>query len=117
MITYVHCLSSKPVVSCWHKACYEDPSGQKRTLCSLSAKKMGNSFHHQAFPSPRPARPEGCLRKRLLSISKVHQRPESLWTPKPLLGPVTKGSQKKTQTSQDGKGRVCRAASIQIVVL
>ncbi|XP_051265980.1 NHS-like protein 1 isoform X2 [Dicentrarchus labrax] len=104
MITYVHCLSSEPVVSCWHRACYEAPLGEKRTLCSFQpAKKMGNSLHPQAFPSPRPARPEGCLRKRLLSVSKVHQRPDSLWTPKPLLGPVTKGSPGKTQTFQDGK--------------
>uniref|UniRef100_A0A671XDM9 NHS like 1 n=2 Tax=Sparus aurata TaxID=8175 RepID=A0A671XDM9_SPAAU len=99
MITYVHCLSSEPVVSCWHRACYEDPPGEKRTVCSFQpAKKMGNSLQHQAFPSPRP---EGCLRKRLLSVSKVHQRPDSLWTPKPLLGPDTKGSQGKVL--QDGK--------------
>ncbi|XP_038583300.1 NHS-like protein 1 isoform X2 [Micropterus salmoides] len=104
MITYVHCLSSEPVVSCWHRACYEDPPGEKRTLCSfLPANKMGNSLQSEAFPSPRPARTEGCLRKRLLSVSKVHQRPDSLWTPKPLLGPVTKGSPGKTITFQDDK--------------
>lgn len=102
MITYVHCHSSKPVVSCWHRACYEDPSGEKQTLCSFQpAKKMGNSLQPQAFPNPRP---EGCLRKRLLSVSKVHQRPDSLWTPKPLLGPVAKSSPGKTRTFQDDKG-------------
>lgn len=113
MITYVHCLSSEPVVKCWHRACYEDPSyGKKRSLCSLRPQdKMGNSLQQQqqAFPSPRPARPEGCLRKRLLSVSKVHQRQDSLWTPKPLLGPVASGSPGKTQTYQDGKGTGCRA--------
>ncbi|XP_027139727.1 NHS-like protein 1 isoform X4 [Larimichthys crocea] len=104
MITYVHCLSSEPVVSCWHRACYEDPLGEKRTLCSFQpAKKMGNSLQSQAFPGPRHARPEGSLRKRLLSVSKVHQRPDSLWTPKPLLGPVAKASADKTQNFQDGK--------------
>ncbi|KAL7387776.1 hypothetical protein ABVT39_000759 [Epinephelus coioides] len=104
MITYVRCLSSEPVVSCWHRACYEDPSGEKRTLCSfLPANKMGNSLQPQAFPSPRPARPEGCLRKRLLSVSKVHQKADSLWTPKPLLGPDVKGSPGKTLTFPDDK--------------
>lgn len=105
MITYVHCLSSEPVVSCWHRACYEDPLSEKRTLCSFQpAKNMANSLQSQAFPGPRHARPEGCLRKRLLSVSKVHQRPDSLWTPKPLLGPDAKASPDKTQTFQDGKG-------------
>ena len=105
MIAYAHCLSPEPVVSCWHRACYEDPSGEKRTLCSFQpANKMGNSFQPQAVHSPRPARPEGCLRKRLLSVSKVHQKPDSLWTPKPLLGPVYTGSPGKTQSFQDGKG-------------
>ncbi|XP_071335344.1 NHS-like protein 1 isoform X4 [Trachinotus anak] len=64
---------------------------------------MGNSLQPEAFPSPRPTRPEGCLRKRLLSVSKVHQKQDSLWTPKPLLGPDAKGSPGKTQTYQDGK--------------
>ncbi|GLD71002.1 NHS-like protein 1 [Lates japonicus] len=104
MITYVHCLSPEPVVSCWHRACYEDPPSGRRTLCSFKpANKMGNSLQPEAFPSPRPARPEGCLRKRLLSVSKVHQKQDSLWTPKPLLGPDAKGSPGKKQTYQDGK--------------
>lgn len=104
MITYVHCLSPEPVVSCWDKACYEVPSGEKRTLCSFQTKKkMGNSPQHPTVPSPRP---EGCLRKHLLSMSKVHQRPGSLWTPKPLLGPVFKGGPRKIH--QDGKGREWR---------
>ncbi|XP_008285179.1 NHS-like protein 1 isoform X3 [Stegastes partitus] len=104
MITYVHCLSSEPVVSCWDRVCYEDPPGKERNLCTFqSANKMGNSLQPPAFPSPRPARPEGCLRKRLLSVSKVHQKPDSLWTPKPLLGPLDKGSPGKIQTYQDGK--------------
>ncbi|XP_069370579.1 NHS-like protein 1 isoform X13 [Paralichthys olivaceus] len=104
MITYVQCLSSGPVVSCWHSACYVDPSSEKRTLCSFKpTNKMGNSLQPEAFPGPRPARMEGCLRKRLLSVSKVYQKPDSLWTPKPMLGPNTKGSPGKTQTYQDGK--------------
>lgn len=101
MITYVHCLSPGPVVSCWDKACYEVPSGEKPTLCSVQTKKkMGNSLQHPPFPSPRP---EGCLRKHFFSMSKVHQRPSSLWTPKPLLAPVSKGGPGKMH--QDGKGR------------
>lgn len=101
MITYVHCLSPEPVVSCWDKACYEVPSGEKQTICSVQTnKKMGNSLQHPTLPSPRPG---GCLRKHLLSMSKVHQRPGSLWTPKPLLGPVSKGGPRKMH--QDGKGR------------
>lgn len=116
MITYVHCLSTEPVVSCWRRPCYEDAAGDRRTLCSFQHKttKMGNSqqtqaqtrsqYQYQARPGPRS---EGCLRKRLLSASKVHQRPDSLWTPKPLLGPVSafKGSSEATLTSKDGKGK------------
>ncbi|XP_034384048.1 LOW QUALITY PROTEIN: NHS-like protein 1 [Cyclopterus lumpus] len=64
---------------------------------------MGNSLQTQTFSGPRPAWPEGCLRKRLLSMSRVHQRPDSLWTPKPLLGPIIKGTPGKTRTSQDSK--------------
>ncbi|TNN68636.1 hypothetical protein EYF80_021150 [Liparis tanakae] len=105
MITHVHCLSSKPVVNCWHGACYEDPPGGKRTLCSfLSTNKMGNSLQTQTCSGTRPARPEGSLCKRLLSMSRVHQRPDSLWTPKPLLGAIIKGTPRKTGTFQDGKG-------------
>ncbi|XP_055362481.1 NHS-like protein 1 isoform X3 [Betta splendens] len=104
MITYVHCLSSEPVDNCWHRACYEDPSSDKKAVCSFRlASKMGNSLQAEAFPGPRPARPEGCLRKRLLSVSKVHQKQDSLWTPKPLLGPVAAGSPGKTQTYHEGK--------------
>lgn len=113
MITYVHCLSSEPVVSCWRRPCYEDAAGDRRTLFSFQPKttKMGNSqqaqtqarsqYQYQARSGPRS---EGCLRKRLLSASKVHQRPDSLWTPKPLLGPIFKGSSEATLTSKDGKG-------------
>ncbi|XP_067339132.1 NHS-like protein 1 isoform X3 [Channa argus] len=104
MITYAHCLSSELVVSCWHRACYEDPSSEKRTLCSFKpTNNMGNSLQAEAFPSPKPTRPEGCLRKRLLSVSKVHQKQDSLWTPKPMLGPIATGSLGKTQTYQDAK--------------
>ncbi|XP_061602420.1 NHS-like protein 1 isoform X3 [Cololabis saira] len=104
MITYVHCLSSEPVVSCWHRACYEDFPGDKRTLRSFKHdNSMGNKLQAQSVPSPNPARSEGCLRKRLLSVSKVHQKQDSLWTPKPLLGPVAEHSQGKTQPCQDGK--------------
>lgn len=113
MITYVHCLSSEPVVSCWHKACYEDSLGDKRSLRSVQpAKTMGNSLQPQAFPSPSPKtpRPEGCLRKRLLSVSKVHQRPDSLWMPKPLLGPDDKGAPGKTEAFRDGKGTDLRSS-------
>ncbi|XP_034018230.1 NHS-like protein 1 isoform X2 [Thalassophryne amazonica] len=102
MITYVHCLSSQPPITCWHRACYEDSLGEKQTLCSLQpATKMGNSFQPQALSSPRPDRPDGCLRRRLLSVSKVHQKQESLWTPKPLLRPIAKSSPGKTYTYQD----------------
>lgn len=103
MITYVHCLSVDPAVSCLDRACYEDPLGKQRTLCSFKpSSNMGNSLQAPASRSPRPAKPEGCLRKRLLSVSKVHQKQDSLWTPKPLLGP--QGSPGKTQTRPDGKG-------------
>lgn len=114
MITYVHCLSSEPVVSCWRRSCYEDAAGDRRTLCSFQPKttKMGNSQHAQAqtrsqyqYQARSGPRSEGCLRKRLMSASKVHQRPDSLWTPKPLLGPVFKGSSEATLTSKDGKGK------------
>lgn len=116
MITYVHCLSSEPVVSCWHGAGYEDPPGEKRTLRSFQpANKMGNSLQPEALASPAgPTRPEGCLRKRLLSASKVHQKQDSLWTPKPLLGPVIKGSPGRTHTYNDGKGRDQRAELIHL---
>lgn len=108
MITYVQCLSSGPVVSsCWDKACYEGPPGKKRTLCSIwPGAKMGNSLRYEAtgHPYPRAVKPEGCLRKRLLSVSKVHQKQDSLWTPKPMLGPVKKGLHGTTTDSQDTKG-------------
>lgn len=115
MITYVHCLSSGPVVSCWRRSCYEDAAGDRRTLCSFKPKttKMGNNQQAQAqtrsqcqYQTRSGPRSEGCLRKRLLSVSKVHQRPDSLWTPKPLLGPVFKGSSSEAMlTSKDGKGK------------
>ncbi|KAM9703112.1 NHS-like protein 1 isoform 2-T2 [Menidia menidia] len=101
MITYAYCLSTEPVGSCWHKPCYEDPPGEKQTPCSFKPSSiMGNSLKARAIPSPRP---EGCLRKRLLSVSKVHQKQDSLWTPKPLLGPVAGGPAGKTQTHLEGK--------------
>lgn len=102
----MHCLSSEPAVSCWHGACYEDPSGQNKTLCSFKPRcEMGNKLQVQALPSSNPCRPEGGLRRRLLSVSKVHQKPDSLWTPKPLLGPAADDLQRKTQSCQDGKGK------------
>ncbi|XP_056283736.1 NHS-like protein 1 isoform X4 [Pseudoliparis swirei] len=64
---------------------------------------MGNSLQTQTCSGPRPARPEDSLCKRLLSMSRVHQRPDSLWTPKPLLGAIIKGTPGKTGTFQDGK--------------
>ncbi|KAM4713627.1 NHS-like protein 1 isoform 2-T2 [Anableps anableps] len=104
MITYVQCLSSEPVVSCWDRACYEGRPGEKRTLCSFKpGSNMGNSLQAHACPSPRAPKPEGCLRKRLLSVSKVHQKQDSLWTPKPLLGPVVEGSPGKTTTCLEEK--------------
>lgn len=110
MITYVHCLSSEPVVSCWRRSCYEDAAADRRTLCSFQPRttKMGNSQTAQAqsqYQARSGPRSEGCLRKRLLSASKVYQRPDSLWTPKPLLGPVFKGSSEATLTSKEGKGK------------
>ncbi|KAJ3607123.1 hypothetical protein NHX12_026637 [Muraenolepis orangiensis] len=100
MITYVQCLSSERQVSCWHGACYEEPSAGEH----FQNTAMGNSLHSDVAPSPRPARTEGCLRKRLLSVSKVHQRQDSLWTPKTLLGPVGKGPPGQTRAYWDGKG-------------
>ncbi|XP_028252790.1 NHS-like protein 1 isoform X3 [Parambassis ranga] len=94
----------EPVVNCWHKACFEDAAGKQQTLCSFQpADKMGNSHKSQAFPYPLPTRPECCLRKRLLSVSKVYQKQDSLWIPKPLLGPTANGPPGKTQTYQDRK--------------
>ncbi|XP_077366137.1 NHS-like protein 1 isoform X2 [Festucalex cinctus] len=102
MITYVHCLSSAPVVSCWHRACNEDPPGEGQAPLSFHpTDKMGNRLQSEAYPSARPPRNEGCLRKRLLSVSKVHQKQDTLWTPKPLLGPLVKSPSGKTQTSHD----------------
>uniref|UniRef100_A0AAV2KE51 Uncharacterized protein n=1 Tax=Knipowitschia caucasica TaxID=637954 RepID=A0AAV2KE51_KNICA len=65
---------------------------------------MGNSLQpYEVHPYSRPgtgsSRPEGCLRKRLLSMSKVHQKPDSLWTSKPLLGP-NRASPAKTATEE-----------------
>ncbi|XP_052379813.1 NHS-like protein 1 isoform X2 [Oncorhynchus keta] len=108
MIAYVQCLSSKPVVSCWHKAaCYED-SGGKKAFHNTS--EMGNNLPVQPHASGPIRRSEGSLRRRLLS-TKVHQRQDSLWTPKPgLLGPETKGSLGHTHTYQDGQGRTSHQA-------
>ncbi|KAM8846389.1 NHS-like protein 1 isoform 3-T3 [Synchiropus picturatus] len=106
MITYVHCLSSEPVVSCWPRVCYEEPFGEKKTLCSFKPTgEMGNTLRPEASLSPghRPVKTEGCLRKRLLSMSKVHQKQDSLWTPKPMLGPLNKGSPGITLTYHDGR--------------
>ncbi|XP_054875931.1 NHS-like protein 1 isoform X2 [Poeciliopsis prolifica] len=104
MITYVQCLSSEPAVSCWDRACYEDRPGSKQTLCSFKpCSNMGNSLQGQACPNPKTPKSEGCLRKRLLSVSKVHQKQDSLWTPKPLLGPVVEESPGKTTTCLEGK--------------
>ena len=104
MITHVQCLSSERQVSCWHQACYEEPSAGRPFQNPVV---MGNSLRSDAVPtSPSPAGgTQGCLRKRLLSVSKVHQRQDSLWTPKPLLGPVAKGPPGHTHTYQGGKGR------------
>ncbi|XP_061890614.1 NHS-like protein 1 isoform X3 [Entelurus aequoreus] len=99
MITYVHCLSSRPVVSCWHRACYEDPPPSS----FQSPNTMGNSLQSEVCPSVRPPRTEGCLRKRMLSMSKIHQKQDSLWTPKPLHGRLAKSPSRKSQTSQDNK--------------
>jgi len=111
MITYVQCLSSERQVGCWQGAGYEEPSSAagKQPFHNKPSPSMGNSLHSDATacgpgPRPRPARTEGRLHKRLLSVSKVHQRQDSLWTPKPLLGPVAKGPRGQTHTYQDGKG-------------
>ncbi|KAK6297527.1 hypothetical protein J4Q44_G00321100 [Coregonus suidteri] len=101
MIAYVQCLSSKPVVSCWNRAaCYEDLGGKK---AFHTTSEMGNNLPVQPHASGPIRRPEGSLRRRLLS-TKVHQRQDSLWTPKPgLLGPETKGSLGHRHTYQDGQ--------------
>ncbi|KAJ8410197.1 hypothetical protein AAFF_G00201780 [Aldrovandia affinis] len=76
MLTYARCLSAEPPVSCWHSACYEEDE----ELLPLYSRPMGNV---PAKPGPRLRLR---LRRRLLS-AKVHQKQDSLWTPKPLLGP------------------------------
>ncbi|CAL8312753.1 unnamed protein product [Lota lota] len=105
MITYVRCLSSERQVSCRHGARYEEPLAAGKAVQNPA---MGNRLNPDPGPSPGPSpglpRAEGRLRKRLLSISKIHQRQDSLWTPKPLLGPVAKGPPGQTHTYQDAKG-------------
>lgn len=114
MITYVHCLSSAPVVSCWHRACYEDRPGERQTPFSFQpANKMGNRLQSEASPSTRTPSNEGCLRKRLLSVSKIHQKSDSLWAPKSLLGPLVKSPSGKTQTFHDEKGTVPRGKVVE----
>ncbi|XP_077568372.1 NHS-like protein 1 isoform X2 [Stigmatopora nigra] len=90
MIAYAHCLSTAPVVSCWQGSCYEDPPGDK----------MGNRLQPEALPR------QGCLRKRLLSVSKVHQRQDSLWTPKPLAtSPPGKSENDKAVSNLDEESK------------
>ncbi|KAJ8356748.1 hypothetical protein SKAU_G00195420 [Synaphobranchus kaupii] len=72
MIAYVHCLSPEPAASCWRGTCYEEDE----ELLPLFKRGMGNV----------PPKPEASLRRRLL-CAKIHQKQDSLWTPKPLLGP------------------------------
>ncbi|KAJ8009703.1 hypothetical protein DPEC_G00094270 [Dallia pectoralis] len=53
---------------------------------------MGNNLPVQPHVPGLRRRPEGSLRYRLLS-TKVHQRQDSLWTPKPgMLWPRNKDS-------------------------
>ncbi|KAJ8274749.1 hypothetical protein COCON_G00093740 [Conger conger] len=72
MIAYIHCLSSGSEARCRRTARYEEDE----VLLPLFKRRMGNV----------PPKPEFSLRRRLLS-AKVHQKQDSLWTPKPLLGP------------------------------
>ncbi|MFT7810663.1 NHS-like protein 1 isoform X3 [Arapaima gigas] len=76
MIAYVHCLSSEPALGCWHKAYYED---EEELLPLYTRRRMGNV-------QPKT---EGSLRRRLLA-SKIHQKQDSLWAPRPLQGPEPK---------------------------
>ncbi|KAI4902322.1 hypothetical protein NFI96_003579 [Prochilodus magdalenae] len=86
MLTYVQCLSSTPLLGCSYTACYEERKA-KPFSHRLRSRKMGNT---QPLPqgsdlsSTCTPRVDGTLRRRLLA-SKVHQRPESLWTPRPML--------------------------------
>ena len=68
MIAYVHCLSSGSEARRWRAACHE----QDEELLPPSKRRMGNV----------PPKPEASL-----LYAKVHQKRDSLWTPKPLLGP------------------------------
>lgn len=95
MLTYVQHLSTVPVLGCWYKACYKERDAN-RSKC-----KMGNTpplqLHSTVVDVNPGTRTECSIRRRLLA-SKVHQRPESLWTPKPMLRAEGKGTQGDTLT-------------------
>ncbi|KAG2467062.1 NHSL1 protein, partial [Polypterus senegalus] len=67
MISYIHCLSSEPAVSCWHRAYYED----EEELLPLYTHRMGNV---------QPKEKGHVCRKRLHSGTGD---PASLWMCKP----------------------------------
>ncbi|TRY96413.1 hypothetical protein DNTS_033282 [Danionella cerebrum] len=76
--------------------------------------KMGNTTPSQLQPSAMdPVQSSGsrseCGIKRRLLASKVHQRPESLWTPKPMLRAQAKGSQGDTLTRSQS---CCKRSSV-----
>ncbi|XP_035285504.1 NHS-like protein 1 [Anguilla anguilla] len=62
----VPCLPADPALGCWHRKYYEDED----ELLPLYVRNL----------KPKT---EGSLRRRLLS-AKIHQKQDTLWTPKPL---------------------------------
>lgn len=106
MLTYAQHLSTVPVLGCWYKACYKERDANHSNC------KMGNTPPSQlqstVVDSNPGTRTECSIRRRLLA-SKVHQRPESLWTPKPMLRVEGKGTQGDTLTRSQS---CCRRNSI-----
>lgn len=93
MLTYAQHLSIVHVVDC----CFQERDAK---LCTC---KMGNTPPSQLQssaldPTQTPSSRSECGIRRRLLASKVHQRPESLWTPKPMLRVEGKGSQGDTLT-------------------
>ncbi|XP_026146639.1 NHS-like protein 1 isoform X4 [Carassius auratus] len=96
MLTYAQHLSIVHVADC----CYQVWDAK---LCTC---KMGNNPPSQLQssalePAQAPSTRSECGIKRRLLASKVHQRPESLWTPKPMLRVEGKGSKGDTLTRSE----------------
>ncbi|XP_042602638.1 NHS-like protein 1 isoform X3 [Cyprinus carpio] len=104
MLTYAQHLSIVHVADC----CYQVWDAN---LCTC---KMGNNPPSQLQssalePAQAPSTRSECGIKRRLLASKVHQRPESLWTPKPMLRVEGKGSKVDTLTRSES---CCRRNSV-----